>query len=101
MSFSLHAQELTITPPQNLTAEAILMDSLLNRSYDQFAQGAYKESFELNIKTLKIALEEEDLLYTSKAYGYLGYDYLNQGDTITAIENFENAHKSALKLTIQ
>ena len=74
------------------------MDSLLDKSYDLFTQGAYKESFELNIKTLKIALEEEDLLYTSKAYGYLGYDYLNQGDTIAAIENFKKAHRFALKL---
>jgi signal transduction histidine kinase/CheY-like chemotaxis protein len=98
VSFSLNAQEFAIQHPQKLTAKEILMDSLLRRSYDQFARGAYKESFELNIKTLKIALEEEDLLYTSKAYGYLGYDYLNQGDTITAIENFESAHKFALKI---
>ena len=74
------------------------MDSLLKKSYDQFPQGAYKESFELNIKTLKIAMEGEDLLYTSRVYCYLSYDYLNQGDTITAIENFETTHKIALKL---
>jgi signal transduction histidine kinase/CheY-like chemotaxis protein len=98
VSFSLNAQELAKPDPKKLTAAGILMDSLLDISYELFTQGAYKESFELNIKTLKIALEEEDLLYTSKAYGYLGYDYLNQGDTIVAIENFKKAHKFAIKL---
>lgn len=98
VSFSLNAQEPATPHPQKITAGGILMDSLLYRSYDLFTQGAYKESFELNIKTLKIALEEENLLYTSTAYGYLGYDYLNQGDTIVAIENFKKAHEFAKKL---
>jgi signal transduction histidine kinase/CheY-like chemotaxis protein len=72
------------------------MDSLLSLSYDLETTGQYKKAFELNIKILQIALNKNNDYYTSIAYGYLGYDYFNQGDTIKALKNFKLAHKHAL-----
>jgi signal transduction histidine kinase/CheY-like chemotaxis protein len=74
------------------------MDSLITLSYDLESKGSYKEAFELNVKTLQIALNKKDDYYTSLAYGYLGYDFFNQGDTIEALKNFKLAHSHALKL---
>ena len=89
-----------ITTAQNDSTklDVKLMDSLFEKSYNLFSEGNYVESFEMNIKTLKIALLVKDDVYTSRAYGYLGYDYLNQGDTIEALKNFNLAHDIAKKL---
>lgn len=74
------------------------MDSLFDKSYNLFSEGNYIKSFETNLKTLKLALLLKNDVYTSRAYGYLGYDYLNQGDTIEALKNFNLAHDIAKKL---
>lgn len=95
LAFCVH----TITAQvENEEIDVKLMDSLFEKSYNLFSEGNYKESFELNIKMLQIALKKEDAIYTSRAYGYLGYDYLNQGDTIEAIKNFKLAHEVAKKI---
>lgn len=86
------AQEVTLDEEQKY------MDSLINLSYELQSKGSYKEAFELDIETLQIALKKKDDYYTSLAYGYLGYDFFNQGDTIEALNNFKLAHSHALKL---
>ncbi|MEO9952888.1 response regulator [Nonlabens sp.] len=75
-----------------------LMDSLFEKSYNLFSEGNYVKSFEINLRTLKLALLVKDDIYVSRAYGYLGYDYLNQGDTIEALKNFKLAHDVAKKI---
>jgi signal transduction histidine kinase/ActR/RegA family two-component response regulator len=92
----LFCDQHAIAQEQALDMEEKYMDSLLSLSYDLGTTGQYKEAFELNIKTLQIALNKENDNYTGIAYGYLGYDLLEQGDTIEAIKKFKLAHKYAV-----
>jgi signal transduction histidine kinase/ActR/RegA family two-component response regulator len=94
--FLIFCDQPTIAQEQPLDIEEKYMDSLLSLSYDLGTTGQYKEAFELNIKTLQIALNKENDAYTGIAYGYLGYDLLEQGDTIEAIKKFKLARKYAL-----
>lgn len=71
--------------------------SILDKAYSLHVQKKFKESFQLNIKALQLALENENDKYTSEAYGALGIGYRNQGDTIEVRKNFELSHKYALK----
>ncbi|WP_124981816.1 response regulator [Nonlabens xiamenensis] len=75
-----------------------VVDSLLNTSYYLFAEGRFKDSFATNLKSLQLSMELENDRYTATAYGYLGYDYLYQGDTLAGLKSFENAHEIALKI---
>lgn len=74
----------------------IEMDSLLDLSYELETNGAFKDSYDLNVKALRKALDNKDHYYTAVTYGYLGYDFLRQGDTIEALSNFKRAQRYAL-----
>ncbi len=72
------------------------MDSLLDLSYELEINGEFKKSYDLNVMALKKALDRKDNYYAAVTYGYLGYDYLRQGDTIEALNNFKRAQRYAL-----
>ncbi|AGC77047.1 signal transduction histidine kinase [Nonlabens dokdonensis] len=72
------------------------MDSILDLSYELETNGEFKDSYDLNVKALRMSLDRKDNYYTAVAYGYLGFDFLRQGDTLEALNNFKRAQKHAL-----
>lgn len=70
---------------------------MLDKSFQLYDQGNFRESLENNLKTIKLAEQYNDYEVAHQSYSYLGYDYLILEDTVRALESFKKSHFYARK----
>lgn len=84
VNFCLNAQVVTTPASQKLPTEFLLMEPLLNGSYQLSNNLVGQESFNHHLKTLKIGRVKEAFWHASSTYGSLGSDFFDASNDKTS-----------------